>query len=573
MVNKDQANANEALEAEVEYKTAVEEAYDYVENFDILETITNVGNDEVFTPRKTADMMLDALPEEVWHNANYKWLNPATKNGIFEREIAIRLDKGLAEVIPDVEARRKHILQNMIFSIGQTKFTSNVARRTVYYCSQANRECDGIKASDGHFVNGYAIGNGSWFNDEEGNIKTPCTDHHYVDAGGKKMPNECAGDERKRYRCKYCGISATSNYNDANQREKYAYEFIHVNKNDLMYHLQNRFFKGDRKMKFDIIIGNPPYQLNDGGNGASATPIYHLFINQAIELHPKYLSMIIPARWYAGGKGLDDFRIMMLQNKHIQKLVDYNNSADCFPVVNIAGGVCFFLWNSSYTGACSVTNMKNGEIDSVDSRYLGEYEYFVRDNHAVPIIRKVLSAEEPLMSKTVFPRNYFSLPTTIKGNATSFEGAISVNSSKGVIYVDKSEIQDVQHILDKYKVITTYAMSGGNKPSSDGRYQILSSLQILGPGEACSETYLILDVFDDKAGAEQLVKYMSGKLARFLLLQALTSIHITKDKFCFVPRQPINQDVSDVALCDKYSLSCEEQQLIDKTIKTAGLGG
>ena len=138
---------NEALEAEGEYKTAVEDAYDYVENFDILETITNVGNDEVFTPRKTADMMLDALPEEVWHNPNYKWLNPATKNGIFEREIAIRLDKGLEAIIPDAEARRKHILQNMIFSIGQTKFTSNVARRTVYYCSQANRRCEIGRAS------------------------------------------------------------------------------------------------------------------------------------------------------------------------------------------------------------------------------------------------------------------------------------------------------------------------------------------------------------------------------------------------------------------------------------------
>lgn len=179
---------NEALEAEEEYKGAVESAYDYVENFDILETITNVGNDEVFTPRKTADMMLDSLPEEVWHNPNYKWLNPATKNGIFEREIAIRLDKGLEDMIPDVEQRRKHILQNMIYSIGQTKFTSNVARRTVYYCSQANRQCDGLKAPDGHYVNGYAIGNGSWFDDEEGNIKSPCTDHEFVDSSGGRMP-------------------------------------------------------------------------------------------------------------------------------------------------------------------------------------------------------------------------------------------------------------------------------------------------------------------------------------------------------------------------------------------------
>ena len=190
MVDEDK-KTSVGLNAEKKYNTAVEEASDCIEHFDILETITNVGNDEVFTPRKTADMILDSLPEEVWHNPNYKWLNPATKNGIFEREIAIRLDEGLKDVIPDKETRRKHILQNMIFAIGQTKFTSNVARRTVYYCSEANRKCDGIKAPDGHYVNGYAIGNGSWFDNEEGNIKTPCTDHE-IDPKTKK--------------CKYCGL-------------------------------------------------------------------------------------------------------------------------------------------------------------------------------------------------------------------------------------------------------------------------------------------------------------------------------------------------------------------------------
>lgn len=229
-------NKNEALQAEDVYKTAVEEAYDYIENFDLLETVTNVGNDEVFTPRKTANMMLDSLPEEVWHNPNYKWLNPATKSGIFEREIAIRLDEGLKDIIPDIEKRRKHILQKMIYSIGQTKFTGNVARRTLYYCSQANRKCGGIKAEDGHYVNGYAIANGTWFKDEEGNIKTPCTDHEFVDSSGRKMPSNCSGDDRKKYKCKFCGISGDSRYNDSYQREQYAYEFIHI------YHICCKLF-------------------------------------------------------------------------------------------------------------------------------------------------------------------------------------------------------------------------------------------------------------------------------------------------------------------------------------------
>ena len=214
---------NVALKAEKDHTSAVEGAYDYLEHFDILETITNVGNDEVFTPRKTCDMILDSLPKEVWSNPNYKRLNPATKNGIFEREIAIRLDKGLKDIIPDEETRRKHILQNMIFAIGQTKFTANVARRTLYYCSQANRKCDGIKATDGHYVNGYAIGNGTWFNDEEGNIKTPKTEHTFD--GNKK--------------CKFCGISCNSKYNSADQREHYAYEFIHR----LIIHIPEPNFK------------------------------------------------------------------------------------------------------------------------------------------------------------------------------------------------------------------------------------------------------------------------------------------------------------------------------------------
>ena len=297
---------NVALDAERDQRTAVETAYDYLEHFDILETITNVGNDEVFTPRKTCDMILDSLPEEVWRNPNYKWLNPATKNGIFEREIAIRLDRGLIDVIPNEEERRKHILQKMIFAIGQTKFTSYVARRTLYYCSDANRKCDGIKASDGHYVNGYAIGNGTWFNDKEGNIKTPTADH---DFGYTKAQLDSMGKEEKRkIKCPFCGINANSVYANTLQREQYAYEFMHHKKLELLRYLQNIFFQGDRNMKFDIVIGNPPYQLSDGGAQASARPIYQYFVQNAIALNPKYVSMIIPSRWMIGGKGLDTMK-------------------------------------------------------------------------------------------------------------------------------------------------------------------------------------------------------------------------------------------------------------------------
>ena len=343
---------NVALEAERDQKSAVETMHDYIEHFDILETITNVGNDEVFTPRRTCEMILDSLPEEVWHNQNYKWLNPATKNGIFEREIAIRLDEGLREAIPNEEERKKHILQNMIFAIGQTKFTSYVARRTLYYCCDANRHCDGIKAKDGHYVNGYAIGNGTWFEDEEGNIKTPKAEHEF--GYSPAMLGRMDKDEKKKIKCPFCGISATSSYANSLQREQYAYEFIHYKPESLLHHLQDLFFKGDRNMKFDIIIGNPPYQLSDGGAQASARPIYQLFIQNAIALQPRYLSMIVPSRWMTGGKGLDDFRHRFIHCRSIKILHDYANAKSMFPNNDIKGGVCYFLFDKTYDGLAEI---------------------------------------------------------------------------------------------------------------------------------------------------------------------------------------------------------------------------
>ena len=286
-----------------------------------------------------------------------------------------------------------------------------------------------------------------------------------------------------------------------------------------------------------------------------------------MKLKPRYLSMIIPARWYAGGKGLDDFRALMLGQRHIRKLVDVANSADCFPGVNIAGGICYFLWDSTYTGECAVVNMIDGDYTSEQVRPLNEFDYFVRSNLALSVIRKVLAKKEKLMSSVVYSRNYFSLPTTVSGPKEPGNNTIRVLTSKGDIYLHKSSISDKQGILNKYKVIITYAMSGGNKPTSEGNYQILSSLKVLGPGEACTETYLILDVFETKEGADSMVSFMAGKLSRFLLLQALSSIHITKDKFCFVPYVGYTAPWTDEALYEKYGLTEEEIAYIENMIK------
>ena len=320
-------------------------------------------------------------------------------------------------------------------------------------------------------------------------------------------------------------------------------------------------------MKFDVIIGNPPYQLSDGGNAASASPLYHLFVQQAMKLNPRYLTMIIPARWYAGGKGLDDFRGLMLGQSHIRKLIDVANSADCFPGVNIAGGICYFLWEKDYHGACNVINMKDGNYISEVERSLDEYDYFVRNNTALTIIRKVLNKKEQLLKSTVFSRNYFSLPTTVTGSSVHQRGYVSVLTSKGTIYVRENQVSDKERLLEKYKVIITYAMSGGNKPTSEGNYQVLSSLKVLAPHEACTETYLILDTFDSEDEANNMVSYAATKFFRFLLLQALSSIHITKDKFCFVPIVDFSRSWTDVDLYEKYGLSDDEIALIETTIK------
>ena len=551
----EEKQTNEALDASKKYNTVVEEANDYIEHFDILETITNVGNDEVFTPRKTCDMMLNSLPEEVWHNPLYRWLNPATKNGIFEREIALRLDKGLESVITDKEKRRKHILQNMIFAIGQTKFTSNVARRTLYYCSQANRKCDGLKASDGHYVNGYSIGNGSWFDDEEGNIKTPCTEHK-INPRTKK--------------CEFCGISHDSKYLDANQREKYAYEFIHVNKGlSTNVHLSKRFFKGDRNMKFDIIIGNPPYQLNDGGGtGSSSIPIYNLFVEQAIALRPKYLSMIIPSRWYAGGKGLDDFRAAMLSDKHISKLVDFANSADCFPNQVIAGGVCYFLWERDYNGDCVVENRKMNELVSSSKRNLGQYEVFVRDNNAISIIDKIIKKKEITLDNLVYSRNIFNLNSNEQGHQEKKPNDLVLYSLNGKSYIEKTKVDDREHLVNSYKVMMTKAMSGGNKPSANGDYLVISNtMRILEPGEVCTETYLCIGNFSNYEEAKNLCDYLKTKFFRFLLLQALSSINISKEKFLFIPVIDFKVSWNDQKLYEKYGLNNKEIALIESVIR------
>ena len=492
---------------------------------DILNCLANLSSDEVFTSPELANRMLDLLPQELFCSRKTRFLDPCSKSGVFLREIAKRLLAGLEKQIPDLQHRIDHIMTKQVFGIACTDLTAEMSRRTLYCTKQANGE--------------YSVT--TVFRDVQGNLKYESCRHTWNAQG----------------RCEHCGASQ-GEYLRADSRETYAYPFIHKSIKEI--------FKKD--MQFDVIIGNPPYQLNDGGGtGSSAMPLYHYFVEKAKKLTPNYLLMIIPARWYAGGKGLDDFRNQMLSDKHISMLYDYPNSADCFPGVIIAGGICYFLWDKKHDGLCKVYNMSGGEIKSCISRDLSEFNVFIRDNEAIKIIRKTHEISRETFDKYVHSRNCFSLISSDKGHKTKQEGDYCLLSLDGKSFISKAEFTDKENIADKYKVIITKAMSGGNKPSSEGDYVVVSSLQTLSPKEVCTETYLVLNTFETQREAANMVSYVKTKFFRFMLLQSLTSINISKDKFQFVPLQDFSHPWTDEMLYKKYDLDKDEIAFIESMIR------
>ena len=327
-------------------------------NPDVLSCLANLSSDEVFTPPQLANSMLDLLPPELWTDKKATFLDPGCKSGVFLREIAKRLDKGLEAQIPDRQKRMDHIFTNQLYGLAITELTALLSRRSVYCSKTANGKYSVCEA----------------FNTPDGNIRFGRVEHTW-----------------EKGRCVFCGANETD-YERGEELESHAYAFIHTDK-------PKRIFD----MQFDVIIGNPPYQLSDGGFGRSASPIYHNFVQQAKKLNPRFLTMIIPSRWFAGGKGLNDFRAEMLGDDRIRKLVDYEDASEVFPGVDIAGGVCYFLWECDSRGPCEVTNVHNNET-VVSLRPLNEFQTFIRHGQAVPIIRKVLAKGEKSMSEQVSSR-------------------------------------------------------------------------------------------------------------------------------------------------------------------------
>jgi site-specific DNA-methyltransferase (adenine-specific) len=488
---------------------------------DILECIANLSSDEVFTPPVIANSILDLLPEEVWMNKNLKFLDPACKTGIILRECARRLMIGLEKEIPDEDERRNHIFKNMLYGISITSITSLMSRRSLYYSKSGITEYAVVK-----------------FKNEEGNILYKNIEHTF--------------EKRK---CIHCGAPQEL-LDRVEGMELHAYQFIHQDINQIF-----------NNMKFDVIIGNPPYQLNDGGFGASAMPIYHKFIEKAIDLNPKYISMIIPSRWFAGGKGLDDFREKMLKDKRMKVLVDHPNAEDCFPGVEIKGGVCYFLWDSKHTGECEVVSMLGGEEVSRAKRKLDEHDTFIRFNESIEIINKIKKKNEETLDKKVSSRKPFGLSTNFNDfKQKEFVGGVKIyaNPSLGRIgWVNKNKIEINKNWINKYKVLLPKAGEGkGTYPNAIIAKPILSE-----KNSCCTETYIVIDVFDDKKKAENMSKYIKTRFFRFLVSLKKNTQDNPKNVFSFVPDLDMSTEWTDEKLFKKYGIDEKEQEFITSIVK------
>lgn len=487
-------------------------------NPDVLSCLANLSNDEVFTPPEVANSMLDMLPQELFSDPNARFLDPACKSGVFLREIAKRLIDGLADQIPDLQERLDHIFHEQLYGIAMTELTSLLSRRSLYCTKYPNSE--------------YSV---TRFNDQSGNIRYKRIKHRWKDG-----------------KCIFCGASEKE-YARSEELETHAYELIHTTKPEDIF-----------KMKFDVIISNPPYQLSDGGNGASARPLYHMFVEQAKKLNPRYLTMIIPSRWYSGGKGLDDFRVQMLNDPRIRTLVDFTDSTELFPGVDIAGGICYFLWDRDNPGICHFTNNYNGKTMSID-KALNEYSTFIRYPIADGIIAKVLAKQEKTMDMMVTTRKPFGLATNVSPMG---HGELTLRYNKGTGLYERNAVPSGKQYIDKWKVMISYLSSEhAGQPDKSGQFKVLSTIEILPPKYICTETYLLAGWFENEIEARNLLAYLKTKLTRFLVAQIAVSQHITKNSFGFVPVQDFSKEWTDEELYKKYELSDEEINFIESMIK------
>jgi site-specific DNA-methyltransferase (adenine-specific) len=488
---------------------------------DILTCLANLSNDEVFTPPTLANEILDLLPAEVWTNPNIKFLDPVCKSGVFLREIARRLMDGLKDKIKNDKTRRNHIFTKQVFGIAITELTAQMTRRSVYCSKTANGQysvCDAFKS-------------------ESGNVQFNPISHTFV-----------------RGNCKFCGASEKEYGTDKRTNlESHAYEFIHLTEQQI---------KEMKEMKFDVIIGNPPYQLSTAQESAQAIPIYNHFVEQAKKLQPRYLCMITPSRWLVGGMRLDEFREKMLADNHIRVLHDFEDTSDCFSGVEIKGGVSYFLWDKDYKGDCEVFE-HNKDIVIKSKRPLLEdgLDVYIRKSEILSIFRKVKELKEKSFGEICSPMKPFGLPTSFNAFITQNADTVKVYANQRQGYVDIINIAKNREWIDKYKVIVPKAIGIGNV-RQDWIKPIIAE-----PNSVCTETYIVIGPFETKAQARNVVSYIQTKFFHtFLSIRKITQDTLQKT-YSAIPLQDFSKSWTDAELYKKYDLSQEEIETIEKLVR------
>jgi len=486
-------------------------------NPDVLTCLANLSSDEVFTSPQLANRILDLFPKEIWSDRNARFLEPFSKSGIFLREIAGRLNRGLDSVIPNRQKRIDHIFTNQLFGIAITELTALLSRRSVYCSKKANGKYSVCESFDNY----------------EGKIRYKRIEHTWENG-----------------RCSFCGASQEE-YDRGRELETHAYEFIHTSKPEEIFN-----------MKFDVIIGNPPYQLSDAGESAGASPIYNVFVEQAKKLNPRFLSMIIPSRWFAGGKGLDAFRDTMLNDQRISTLVDFPIASDVFPGVKVIGGVCYFLWERDHKGPCRVTTCMNGAEDSM-IRPLNQYDTFVRFNKAIPILEKIRAKNYPAFSDQVSRQKPFGLRTFVQ---PSGKGNIRLYANRSIGRIERSEIAAGTEMLNRWKVFISMAYGEGGEARDYPRL-IMGKPIVAPPMSACTETYIVVGIYDNENEARNLDIFLRTKFLRFLVGLRKNTQHITKDRFAFVPQLPMTKKWTDDILYSHFGLTDKQIAFIDTIVR------
>lgn len=518
---------------------------------DVLTCLANLSNDEVFTPPSVAKAMLDMLPQELFENPDTTFLDPACKSGVFLREIADRLIKGLAWQIPDLQKRIDHIFHNQLFGIAITELTSLLSRRSLYCSKYPNSE--------------YSV---SKFDNAQGNIRYKRINHHWQNG-----------------KCVFCGAQR-STYDRGDSLETYAYEWIHTIKPE-------EFFK----LKFDVIVGNPPYQMTfgiEGGNSANAKSIYNMFIEQAIKLNPKYLCMITPSRWMTKtAQGIPESWVdSMLQSNRFKVIHDFENASECFPGVEIKGGVNYFLWENDYNGKCHYYFHQSAKktilerYDYLDSKGAG---IVVRDPQAYSILEKIEKIEgvfytefDKNFSGLVSPKHFFDNSELLTSNWKGYnlqktslyyiKYYLNVNRERTFRWISDSQLPKNSQTKDICKVFIPAAGGSGYDE------QVLGKPIYGEPNSVCSQTFLVIGYDPKKHNfseieCKNIITYIRTRFFRYLVSIKKKTQNGPRGVYQFVPLQDFSKPWTDEELYAKYNLTDEEIEFIESMIKPMDLEG